>query len=40
MPYLHRDLIGWVCAERWRWNAACWAGILYGLLLLAASLVG
>ena len=34
MPYLHRDLIGWVCAKKWRWNLACWAGILYGLLLL------
>lgn len=40
MPYLHRDLIGWVCAERWRWNAACWAGLLYGLLLIAVSLIG
>lgn len=40
MPYLHRDLIGWVCAERWRWNAACWAGLLYGLLLVALSLIG
>jgi len=34
MPYLHRDLIGWVCDKKWRWNLACWAGILYGLLLL------
>ncbi len=34
MPYLHRDLIGWICAARWRWNLACWAGLLYGLLLL------
>ena len=40
MPYLHRDLIGWVCAERWRWNAACWAGLLYGLLLISVSLIG
>lgn len=40
MPYLHRDLIGWVCSERWRWNAACWAGVVYGLLLLGASLLG
>lgn len=38
MPYLHRDLIGWVCAVRWRWNAACWAGVIYGLLLLVLSL--
>jgi hypothetical protein len=40
MPYLHRDLIGWVCGERWRWNAACWAGLLYGGILIAASLLG
>ena len=40
MPYLHRDLIGWVCAERWRWNAACWAGLIYGAILVVASLLG
>jgi len=40
MPYLHRDLIGWVCTERWRWSAACWAGLLYGLLLVGESLLG
>jgi hypothetical protein len=34
MPYLHRDLIGWISADRWRWNLHCWAGLLYGLLLL------
>jgi hypothetical protein len=34
MPYLHRDLIGWICQAKWRWDLACWAGILYGLLLL------
>lgn len=34
MPYLHRDLILWACAARWRWQLACWAGLLYGLLLL------
>jgi len=33
MPYLHRDLIGWICAKKWRWNIACWAGLIYGLLL-------
>ncbi|NBZ95815.1 MAG: hypothetical protein EBR40_05215 [Proteobacteria bacterium] len=40
MPYLHRDLIGWVCAERWRWNAACWAGLIYGAVLIVVSLLG
>ena len=34
MPYLHRDLIGWVSEKTWRWRLSCWAGILYGLLLL------
>ena len=34
MPYLHRDMISWVCSVRWHWNLACWAGLLYGLLLL------
>jgi hypothetical protein len=34
MPYLQRDLIGWVSGKTWRWNLACWIGILYGLLLL------
>ena len=40
MPYLHRDLIGWVGAARWRWNAACWAGVIYGGVLIGASLLG
>jgi hypothetical protein len=34
MPYLHRDLIGWICREKWRWSLACWLGVIYGLLLL------
>ena len=34
MPYLHRDLIGWITEKKWRWNLACWLGLLYGLLLL------
>jgi len=38
MPYLHRDLIYWICEQRMRWNLACWAGILYGLLLLVEGL--
>ena len=38
MPVLHRDLISWVCARRDRWNATCWAGLLYGLFLLIAGL--
>ncbi len=38
IPVLHRDLIAWVCASRTRWNAACWAGVLYGLFLLIAGI--
>jgi hypothetical protein len=34
MPYLLRDGIAWVTAAGWRWKAAIWAGIAYGLLLL------
>lgn len=39
MPVLHRDLITWVCTRKERWNAACWAGLLYGLFLLVAGLL-
>lgn len=34
MPYLHRDLIGWICEARLRWNLACWGGLLFGAMLL------
>jgi len=34
MPYIHRDLIGWVCEKPWRWKLSCWLGLLYGMLLL------
>ena len=34
MPYLLRDAITWVTAAGWRWKAAVWAGIGYGMLLL------
>lgn len=38
MPYLHRDLIGWVCGSKGRWDMACWAGLLYGVMLLIGGL--
>jgi hypothetical protein len=38
MPYLHRDLITWVGGNRLLWNLHCWAGILYGLFLLAGGI--
>ena len=34
MPYLLRDAISWVIAAGWRWKAAAFGGIAYGLLLL------
>ncbi|MCE9587616.1 MAG: hypothetical protein K8R57_04815 [Verrucomicrobia bacterium] len=40
MPYLHRDLIGWICARKWRWDLVCWAGVAYGILLLISGLLG
>jgi hypothetical protein len=40
MPYLHRDLIGWICARKWRWDAVCWAGVAYGIILLVSGLLG
>lgn len=34
MPYILRDAIAWVTGASWRWRAAAFAGIIYGLLLL------
>ena len=34
MPYLLRDAIEWVTSASWRWKAAVWGGVLYGILLL------
>ena len=34
MPYLHRDLIGWICMAKWRWDLACWGGVLFGAALM------
>ena len=34
MPYLLRDAISWVTCVGWRWRAAVWAGIAYGIVLL------
>ncbi len=39
MPYLHRDLIGWICTQKWRWDLVCWAGMAYGILLLISGLL-
>lgn len=39
MPYLHRDLISWISGRRRLWTLHCWAGVVYGLLLIAASLL-
>ena len=34
MPYLLRDAIAWVTSAGWRWRAAVWGGIAYGIVLL------
>ena len=34
MPYLMRDAIDWVTANPWRWKAASYAGVGYGLWLV------
>ena len=39
MPYLHRDVIGWICIRKWRSDAACWAGVAYGLILIISGLL-
>ena len=39
MPYLMRDGITWLTAKPGRWNAAVYAGIGYGVLLLATAVV-
>jgi len=38
MPYLLRDAITWVTAERIRWTAAVYAGIGYGVLLIVCAI--
>ena len=38
MPYLLRDMITWVTAKPWRWQAGCIAGTLYGIALVACAL--
>ena len=38
-PYLLRDAIGWITAKPWRYQAVAWAGIAYGVLLVAISLL-
>ena len=39
MPFLMRDWVNWFLAKPMRWNAAIYAGIAYGALLLAAAVL-
>jgi hypothetical protein len=39
MPYLFRDAVEWVSAERKRWNLLCGAGLAYGLAVVACALL-
>lgn len=34
MPFLLRDIIGWLLARESRWNLAVWSGVGYGALML------
>ena len=38
MPYLFRDMIGWVTASQGRWKAVCAAGLAYGLAIVFCAL--
>jgi len=38
-PYMLRDLISWVTCARWRYNLVAGSGVIYGLLLIAVSLL-
>lgn len=38
MPYLFRDTVKWVTAEHKRYSALVWAGLIYGIAVLACTL--
>jgi hypothetical protein len=40
IPYLYRDIIHWMSAAKWRWNATSCAGLLYGIALIVLGLLG
>lgn len=40
MPYVMRDAVAWVTAERTRWRLMSLAGMIYGLALLGVRLKG
>lgn len=37
MPFLFRDAVTWLTADRKRWNAACIAGLCYGVATLVCA---
>lgn len=37
MPYLFRDMIGWVTASQGRWKALCSAGLAYGVAVVVCA---
>ena len=39
MPYLLRDIISWVTALPWRWQAGSVAGTLYGIALVLCAIL-
>ena len=38
MPYVLRDVIAWVAAKAWRWQAGSIAGTLYGIALVICAI--
>ena len=38
-PYLMRDQIAWVVADKKRWQIACGAGLAYGIVMLICALL-
>lgn len=40
IPWLLRDQITWLTARRARYQAAAWGGLVYGVAILAAALIG
>lgn len=37
MPYLFRDMVIWVAAEKKRWNVCCIVGLAYGLVTVVSA---
>ncbi len=38
-PYLYRDMVNWLTASTKRWNIFCWAGVVYGAIVLLCAIL-